>query len=151
MQIDLPTAERTREHYRLTGTPIAGSDGASFPRVAYAAAHVVADPLRMADPWSTPVVDWDRTMAFRHHLWRLGFSVAEAMDTSQRGMGFDWNSAKELIRRSVAESKTVKGAGLASVPARTNWPPPRLELSTMSSRPTKSNLRLSRVKAVRRS
>lgn len=114
MQIDLPTAERTREHYRLTGTPIAGSDGASFPRVAYAAAHVVADPLRMADPWSTPVVEWDRTMAFRHHLWRLGFSVAEAMDTSQRGMGFDWNSAKELIRRSVAESKTVKGAGLAS-------------------------------------
>ncbi len=53
-------------------------------------------------------------MAFRHHLWRLGFSIAEAMDTSQRGMGFDWTNAKELIRRSIAEARTVEGADLAS-------------------------------------
>ncbi|RVC73197.1 dihydrodipicolinate synthase family protein, partial [Mesorhizobium sp. M4A.F.Ca.ET.022.05.2.1] len=56
----------------------------------------------------------DRTMAFRHHLWRLGFRIAEAMDTSQRGMGFDWANAKELIRRSIAEARTVEGADLAS-------------------------------------
>ncbi|TIR79124.1 MAG: dihydrodipicolinate synthase family protein, partial [Mesorhizobium sp.] len=81
---------------------------------AYAAAHVVANPFAMTDPWSRPAVDWDKTMAFRHHLWRLGFRIAEAMDTSQRGMGFDWASAKELIRRSIAEARTVKGADLAS-------------------------------------
>src|SRR5881397_2550205 len=41
-------------------------------------------------------------------------AVAEAMDTSQRGMGFDWPTARELIRRSVAEARTVRGAVLAS-------------------------------------
>lgn len=114
MEIALPTEAGKLEPYRLTGTPIAGIPGASFPRVAYAAAHVVADPFRMSDPWSTPAVDWERTMAFRHHLWSLGFRIAEAMDTSQRGMGFDWANAKELIRRCIVESKTVKGADLAS-------------------------------------
>ncbi len=53
-------------------------------------------------------------MAFRHHLWSLGFRIAEAMDTSQRGMGLDWAGAQELIRRSLAESRTVEGADLAS-------------------------------------
>ncbi|TIT58791.1 MAG: dihydrodipicolinate synthase family protein, partial [Mesorhizobium sp.] len=73
-----------------------------------------ADPLAMTDPWSHPAVDWERTMAFRHHLWRLGFRIAEAMDTAQRGMGFDWTNARELIRRSTAEARTVDGADLAS-------------------------------------
>ncbi|RUV48688.1 DUF993 family protein, partial [Mesorhizobium sp. M5C.F.Ca.IN.020.14.1.1] len=68
----------------------------------------------MNDPWSHPAVDWERTMAFRHHLWRLGFRIAEAMDTAQRGMGFDWTSARELIRRSTAEARTIDGADLAS-------------------------------------
>ena len=36
------------------------------------------------------------------------------MDTSQRGMGFDWESAKDLIRRSIAEAKAVAGGELAS-------------------------------------
>ena len=72
------------------------------------------NPFAMTDPWSRPAVDWDRTMAFRHHLWRLGFRIAEAMDTSQRGMGLDWASARELIARSIAEARTVKGADLAS-------------------------------------
>ncbi len=36
------------------------------------------------------------------------------MDTSQRGMGFDWDTAKELIRRSVAEARAIPGAVLAS-------------------------------------
>ncbi|EEW88063.1 dihydrodipicolinate synthase family protein [Brucella melitensis] len=53
-------------------------------------------------------------MAFRHHLWGLGFRVAEAMDTSQRGMGLNWAGAQELIRRSLAEARTVTGADLAS-------------------------------------
>ncbi|RWM12008.1 MAG: dihydrodipicolinate synthase family protein [Mesorhizobium sp.] len=114
MDIILPAENGARASYRLVGQPAKATVGADFPRVAYAAAHVVADPFAMTDPWSRPAVDWDRTMAFRHHLWRLGFRIAEAMDTSQRGMGFDWVSAKELIRRSIAEARTVKGADLAS-------------------------------------
>ena len=59
-------------------------------RAAFAAAHVVADPLADADPWLAPALDWEATLAFRRHLWRLGLGVAEAMDTAQRGMGLDW-------------------------------------------------------------
>jgi hypothetical protein len=114
MDITLPGEGGRRARYHLVGRPVQPVIGARFSRIAYAAAHVVADPFAMTDPWSRPVVDWDKTMAFRHHLWRLGFRIAEAMDTSQRGMGFDWASAKELIRRSIAEARTVEGADLAS-------------------------------------
>ncbi|WP_192357117.1 dihydrodipicolinate synthase family protein [Mesorhizobium mediterraneum] len=113
MDIALP-GEGGRTRYRLVGQPAQPVIGARFSRIAYAAAHVVADPLEMTDPWAHPAVDWERTMAFRHHLWRLGFRIAEAMDTAQRGMGFDWTNAKELIRRSIAEARTVEGADLAS-------------------------------------
>ncbi|MER8691293.1 dihydrodipicolinate synthase family protein [Mesorhizobium opportunistum] len=114
MDIALPGESGRSSHYALVGQPVRPMVGARFSRIAYAAAHVVADPLGMTDPWSRPVVDWERTMAFRHHLWRLGFRIAEAMDTSQRGMGFDWANARELIRRSIAEARTVEGADLAS-------------------------------------
>src|SRR5205809_5298315 len=36
------------------------------------------------------------------------------MDTSQRGMGFGWATAKELIRRAVAEARGIPGAVIAS-------------------------------------
>lgn len=85
-----------------------------FSRVAFAAAHVVADPLAEHDPWLTPAVDWERTIAFRRHLWSLGFGVAEAMDTAQRGMGLDWKDALELVRRSLDAAKDVPGAVVAS-------------------------------------
>ena len=62
-----------------------------FNRIAYAAAHVVADPLADNDPWLDAAVDWDKTIAFREYLWDLGLGVAEAMDTAQRGMGLDWS------------------------------------------------------------
>lgn len=114
MDISLPGEGGCGTRYTLVGQPVLPVPGARFSRIAYAAAHVVADPLNMTDPWSRPVADWEKTMAFRHHLWRLGFRIAEAMDTSQRGMGFDWASARELIRRSIAEAKTVEGADLAS-------------------------------------
>ncbi|AEH86386.1 dihydrodipicolinate synthase family protein [Mesorhizobium opportunistum] len=114
MDIALPGEGGRSSPYALVGQPVRPMIGARFSRIAYAAAHVVADPLGMTDPWSRPAVDWERTMAFRHHLWRLGFRIAEAMDTSQRGMGFDWANAQELIRRSIAEARTVEGADLAS-------------------------------------
>ncbi|MHB2167444.1 dihydrodipicolinate synthase family protein [Alsobacter sp. R-9] len=112
--IMLPTAAGTREPFRLAeASPYPSRHTGGFPRTVYAAAHVVADPLRQTDPWRTPVVDWDATLAFRRHLWGLGFAIAEAMDTSQRGMGLDWAGARELIARSLAEARTVPGADLA--------------------------------------
>jgi hypothetical protein len=74
-------------------------------RTAYAAAHVVADPFACV----TTAIDWDATLAFRRHLWSCGFSVAEAMDTAQRGMGLDWSAARELIVRSLREAAAVGG------------------------------------------
>jgi len=78
-------------------------------RIVYAAAHVVADPLAGAHPTEETAIDWEATLAFRHHLWSYGLGVAEAMDTSQRGMGLDWVAAKELISRSIGEAKAVGG------------------------------------------
>lgn len=85
-----------------------------FPRIALAAAHVVADPLAEQDPWLDVAVDWDRTIAYRRYLWSLGLGVAEAMDTAQRGMGLDWTGAQELIRRSLDAMRDVPGAVMAS-------------------------------------
>src|SRR5690348_1636364 len=85
-----------------------------FNRIAYAAAHVVADPLAEAEPWLDTAIDWDRTIAFRRHLWSLGLGVAEAMDTAQRGMGMDWPTSLELIRRSLEAARDVPGALVAS-------------------------------------
>jgi hypothetical protein len=72
-------------------------------RIAYCAGHVVADPAK------PNTIDWAATLAFRRHLWSYGLGVAEAMDTAQRGMGLDWDSARDLIARSLAEARTTKG------------------------------------------
>jgi hypothetical protein len=85
----------------------------AFNRIAYAAAHVVADPLADSDPWLATRVDWEQTIAFRRHLWQLGFGVAEAMDTAQRGMGLDWPTSLELIRRSIDAARDTPGAIMA--------------------------------------
>jgi hypothetical protein len=112
--ITLPKADGSFETYTLgPASHYPSRASAPFNRVAYAAAHVVADPKRV-DTAGMPMVDWDATMAFRHHLWGLGFKIAEAMDTSQRGMGLGWPEAKELIARSLGEARAVKGADLAA-------------------------------------
>lgn len=87
---------------KLTELPFTG-------RIAYSAAHVVCDPLADADPLHHVPIDWNSTLAYRHHLWSLGLGVAEAMDTAQRGMGLDWSRSKELIRASIAEARSVGG------------------------------------------
>src|SRR4051812_26180694 len=89
MQIQLPQADGSIKSLSMKARPIAPEGAAGpFNRVVYAAAHVVIDPLASVDPWdAAPAVDWDATLAFRDHLHRLGFKVAEAMDTAQRGMG----------------------------------------------------------------
>jgi hypothetical protein len=95
------------ETYQLVGEPVAhGTYAPSASRLAFAAAHVVADPLGDNSPGAPAVIDWEHTLGFRRHLWSLGLSVAEAMDTAQRGMGLDWPATQELIRRSAAEAPT---------------------------------------------
>lgn len=112
--LNLPQADGSVSPYQLTGIPTKRPTLVpKFNRIAYAAAHVVSDPKTDHTPWNSAALDWDATLAFRHHLWGLGFKIAEAMDTSQRGMGLDWTSAQELIRRSIEESKTVDDADLA--------------------------------------
>jgi len=107
---NLPRADGTLAPYTL-GPPSDFQPPAAplRSRVAYAAAHVVCDPLADNNPTLDASVDWETTLAFRRHLWSLGFAVAEAMDTAQRGMGLDWATTRELIRRSIAEARVVGG------------------------------------------
>ncbi|MFL4995890.1 MAG: dihydrodipicolinate synthase family protein [Microvirga sp.] len=106
LSIRLPQADRSLETYKLSA-PKSFPDKVSGPmnRIAFSAAHVVADPLADADPWLQAAIDWDKTIAYRERLWDLGLGVAEAMDTAQRGMGLDWPTSLELIRRSVGAAK----------------------------------------------
>ncbi|MGL4237053.1 dihydrodipicolinate synthase family protein [Tabrizicola sp.] len=104
----LPTQDARLTPYRPTGTPLTPrAPKVPLTRTAFAAAHVVSDPLRERNPWDTrPAVDWDATLAFRQQLWDQGLHVAEAMDTAQRGMGVDWPTALELIQRTMRAAKT---------------------------------------------
>jgi hypothetical protein len=103
----LPTWDGGLEAFAPRGTPlVARAPRVALTRTAFAAAHVVVDPLRMRDPWDArPVVDWQSTLAFRHYLWDQGLGLAEAMDTAQRGMGVDWATALELIRLSLRDAR----------------------------------------------
>jgi hypothetical protein len=111
-EVVLPGGER----HRLRGGAATGTGSApARSRIAYAAAHVVADPLAENVPGAPAVLDWDATLAFRHHLWRHGLGVAEAMDTAQRGMGLDYPAVRELVRRSAAEARSAGGRIVAGV------------------------------------
>ncbi len=115
LTLQLPTVNGDLGTYTLCGTqPLKPPAGAKFNRIAYSAAHVVADPLAAVDPWLQCAVDWDATIAYRQHLWSLGLGVAEAMDTAQRGMGLDWSTSLELIGRSLDAARDVPGALVAS-------------------------------------
>lgn len=115
LTLKLPTPGGALEDYSVRGTaPVQPAKGVKFNRIAYSAAHVVANPLAAVDPWLQAAVDWDTTIAYRQRLWSLGLGVAEAMDTAQRGMGLDWPTSLELIRRSLDAAKDVPGAQVAS-------------------------------------
>ena len=110
--LKLPTADGTLAGYTLTGNTLAAAPRPRprWNRIAFAAVHVVADPRANVDPWLAAAIDWDATLAYRRYLWAAGLGVAEAMDTAQRGMGLDWPTSLELIRRTVAEARHVEGA-----------------------------------------
>ena len=107
----LPRLDGTIASYTVKNrSPYPQTAGPIQSRVPFAAVHVVPRALANNDPWLDVDLDWDATLAYRRYVWGLGLAAAEAMDTSQRGMGFSWSAAKELIRRSVAEAKTMPGA-----------------------------------------
>jgi hypothetical protein len=108
--ISLPVTGRKLEPYHVREPRRFERPARPFTRIAYAAAHVVADPWSAREPWLEAAVDWDATIAFRRHLWSWGLGVAEAMDTAQRGMGMDWPASLELIRRTLEAAKGVSGA-----------------------------------------
>jgi hypothetical protein len=110
LTITLPTDDGALEPYTLSEVPIVERvDRAISSRIAYAAPHVVCDPLRVT-PGVDAQLDWEATLATRRDLWRCGIGVAEAMDTSERGRhGLDWEAAQELIRRSCAEAMAAGG------------------------------------------
>ena len=103
----LPTYAGTLQDHRLSGDPlIPRAPRVALTRTAFAAAHVISDPIAERSPWDTrPAVDWDATLAFRHTLWDQGLGLAEAMDTAQRGMGVDWPTARALIQRTMTEAR----------------------------------------------
>jgi hypothetical protein len=108
--INLPHPNGTLRAYTLREPPVFAHPRRLRSRTVYAAAHVVADPLGENCLGAPAELDWESTLAFRHHLWSLGLGVAEAMDTAQRGMGLDWTTTKELIRRSAADAKPAQNA-----------------------------------------
>ncbi|HEU5327676.1 MAG TPA: dihydrodipicolinate synthase family protein [Thermomicrobiales bacterium] len=126
----LPRADGTLEAY-APAAPSALPAQAAPPRtrLAFAAAHVVPDPLADNDPWLDVTLDWEATLAYRRHLWGLGFSIAEAMDTAQRGMGLDWTTTQEVIRRALAEARAVGAADRIACGAGTDHLAPRLGLT----------------------
>jgi hypothetical protein len=116
LSIALPLGSGGTEIWKLReAAPFAAPASAPrFDRIAYSAAHVVSDPLAARDPWLAAAIDWDATIAYRQRLWSLGLGVAEAMDTAQRGMGLDWPTSLELIRRSLDAAHDHPGALIAS-------------------------------------
>lgn len=115
LSIKLPNPDGQTAVYTLCGKAVATVPaGTKFNRIAYSAAHVVSDALASSNPWLDCSVDWDTTIAYRQHLWKLGLGVAEAMDTAQRGMGMDWKTSLELIRRSLDAARDFPGAMVAS-------------------------------------
>lgn len=102
LTINLPNTDGSVETYRLSGVPVSVPTGKpEFNRIALSAVHVVADPFSPAEPSLGSSIDWDATLAYRRYLLDLGLDIAEAMDTSQRGMNLSVEGALELIRRTV--------------------------------------------------
>jgi hypothetical protein len=61
LTLKLPRRPAALENYTLRGTtPVQPAKGVKFNRIAYSAAHVVADPLAAVDPW----------LQLRHRLGR---------------------------------------------------------------------------------
>lgn len=115
MKINLPDAAGITASYSIQGEPLAATNPTTpFNRISFAAAHVVANPLGNGNPSTSTDIDWESTLAYRRYLLGLGHSIAEAMDTSQRGMGLGWPEALMLIRLSLADAGVKNSARISS-------------------------------------
>ena len=117
LSIALPLRQRRHrdlEAARARAVRRAGVDAALRPHRLLGRARRRRSARRASTRGSTAAVDWDATIAYRQRLWSLGLGVAEAMDTAQRGMGLDWPTSLELIRRSLDAARDVPGALVAS-------------------------------------
>ena len=85
LQLDLPTSEGRLETYQLSGTPLEVRKPAGpFNRVAFSAAHVVANPLSGNEPSAAAAIDWEATLAYRRYLLdqgMVGLSMAFDLPT----------------------------------------------------------------------
>ena len=70
LKINLPTGSGKLDTFVLS-EPRAypAKCNATFNRVAYSAAHVVADAQAANDPWLDASVDWEQTLRYREYLW----------------------------------------------------------------------------------
>ncbi|ROP73997.1 DUF993 family protein [Curtobacterium sp. PhB115] len=110
--LTLLTPDGTTSTTGLRAPAVTDADKPAAPlteRVVYAAAHVVPRAAADNTPGAPADLDWDATLAFRHHLWSWGLGVADAMDTAQRNMGLDPAATRELITRSAREAQSVGG------------------------------------------
>ncbi|WP_166999192.1 dihydrodipicolinate synthase family protein [Paramicrobacterium fandaimingii] len=105
----------------ITSTPVNDAPDYRKPtrtlssRTAFAASHVIPHAWADNTPGQPAEIDWDATLAFRHHVWSWGLGVADAMDTAQRNMGLDAVATRELITRSAAEAQSVGGSLVVGV------------------------------------
>ena len=108
-ELRLPQPDRTLRPYTPSVRPasFAPPSAPIRSRVAFAAAHVVRDPL--GKDAGEGAIDWGATLAFREHLWGYGLGVAEAMDTAQRGMGLDYAATRVLITRACEAARATDG------------------------------------------
>jgi hypothetical protein len=120
----LPAPDGTARTW-VMHTPAGHPAAAAAPtsRSVYAAAHVVADPLR-ASMTAAGAVDWESTLRQRHRLWTLGLGVAEAMDTAQRGMGITWPDVQRLVDTTLAEARACGGRTVVGIATDTLPPGP---------------------------
>ncbi|MET0785023.1 MAG: dihydrodipicolinate synthase family protein [Leifsonia flava] len=115
-RITLLAADGTTSSTELAAAPALAKPRRPLEsRVAYAAAHVVPLPWADNTPGQPAAIDWDATLAFRHHVWSWGLGVADAMDTAQRNMGLDAAATRELISRSALEASGVGGSLVVGV------------------------------------
>ena len=71
-EIQLPQTDGALKPYRLsTFTTFQPPAGPVQCRVAFPAAHMVADPLADINPTLDTCLDWEATPAYRSYLWSL--------------------------------------------------------------------------------
>lgn len=77
-----------RRHRLAGGSGFARPAVPATSRIAYAAAHVVADPTAENVPGAPATVDWDTTLAFRRHLWSYGLGSPRRWTPPSGGWGW---------------------------------------------------------------